>query len=121
MAGTIALAAVVAGLGATAAAATPGQCTVTGYDTFPCEVTLDGGGLTFDLPDGQTFAFALIEPELGMAYIDRNNAEGYDDATGEGYQYVRPKELGEFRPVEGEAGCWVSGGDDFRFCVLVEQ
>lgn len=103
--------------GATAA---PGQCLVTGYETFPCDVALDGGGLAFDLPDGQTFAFALIEPELGVAYIDRNT-EGYDDDTGENYQYVRPKELGEFRPVAGEAGCWASTGDDFRFCVLVEK
>ena len=102
----------VAGVGAmvTLAAAAPGQCTVTGYDTFDCDVALDGGGLTFGLPDGRIFAFTLIEEGVGMAYlIDADAAPG-----------ERPDELREFRAVDGKPGCWARK-ENYEFCVLVQQ
>jgi hypothetical protein len=102
----------VAGCGAmvSLAAAAPGQCMVSGYDTFDCDVALDGGGLTFTLPDGQIFAFTLIEEGVGMAYlIDPKAAPGQ-----------RPAELREFRAVAGEPGCWARD-EDYQFCVLVQQ
>ena len=94
----------------TLAAAAPGQCTVTGYDTFDCEVALDGGGLTFTLPDGKTFAFTLAEDGVGSAFLIEADA-------GPGQV---PDELRDFQPVEGQPGCWARG-DEFEFCVLVEQ
>jgi len=90
----------------TMAGAATGQCSVTGYGTFDCDVTLDGGGLTFDLPDGQTLAFALTEADLGVAYLISADA-----APG-----ALPTELHEFRPIEGEAGCWESTRADYKFC-----
>lgn len=94
----------------TLAAAAPGQCTITGYDTFDCDVALDGGGLTFTLPDGQIFAFTLIEDGVGTAYlIDPEAVPGR-----------RPQELHEFRAVEGKPGCWARE-EDYEFCVLVQQ
>ena len=94
----------------TLAAGAPGQCTVTGYDTFDCDVALDGGGLTFALPDGKTFAFTLVEDGVGTAFLIEADA-------GPGQV---PDELRDFRAVEGKPGCWARG-DDFEFCVLVAQ
>ena len=96
---------------AVAAVAAPGQCTFADYGTFDCEVTVDGGGLTFGLPDGQIFVFAQIEDGEGLGYLI-----GADAKPGE-----RPKELGELVPVDGEPGCWESTGKDYKFCVLVEE
>jgi hypothetical protein len=94
----------------TLAAAAPGQCTLSGYDAFDCDVALDGGGLTFTLPDGQIFAFTLIEEGMGTAYlIDPEAAPGQ-----------RPDELREFEAVEGRPGCWARD-EDYEFCVLVQQ
>ena len=85
----------------TLATAAPGQCTVTGYDAFDCDVALDGGGLTFTLPDGQIFAFTLIEEGMGTAYlIDPEAAPGQ-----------RPDELREFSAIEGKPGCWARDAD----------
>jgi len=94
----------------TAAAATPGQCTVTGYDTFDCDVALDGSGLTFALPDGRTFAFTLTEEGVGTAFLIEPDA-----APGR-----PPEALREFRPVDGKPGCWARD-EDYAFCVLVQQ
>jgi hypothetical protein len=94
----------------TMAAATPGQCTVTGYDTFDCDVALDGGGLTFALPDGTTFAFTLTEEGVGTAFLIAADA-----APGQ-----PPEALHEFRAVDGRPGCWARD-EDYEFCVLVEQ
>jgi hypothetical protein len=111
--------AAVVGLAGSVAAA-PGECMVSGYGTFACDVTLDGGGFTFELPDGQTFAFYLDSEELGVAYIDGNSQAG--DRDGTDYRFVRPRELGEFRPVANVPGCWLSKADEeFRFCVFVVQ
>lgn len=92
-------------------AAAPGQCTVSGYDTFDCDVAMDGGGLTFTLPDGQTFAFALVEENEGLGYLIAPDAR-----PGQ-----RPDELGSFTPAEGEPGCWLGERDIDRFCVLVQN
>jgi len=94
----------------TLAAGAPGQCTVTGYDTFDCDVALDGGGLTFVLPDGKTFAFTLTEDGVGTAFLIAADARPGQV----------PEALREFRAVEGRPGCWARG-DDFEFCVLVAQ
>ncbi|KRA50205.1 hypothetical protein ASD80_16760 [Devosia sp. Root635] len=107
-----AAAVVAAAVGAmvTLAAAAPGQCMVTGYDTFDCDVALDGGGLTFALPDGKTFAFTLTEGGTGSAFLIEADAR-----PGQ-----MPEELRDFRAVDGRPGCWARG-EDFEFCVLVEQ
>ena len=98
------------GMTVSLAAAAPGQCSITGFEPFDCDVALDGGGLTFTLPDGQVFAFTLIEDGVGTAYlIDPDAAPGQ-----------RPDELREFRAVEGKPGCWARD-EDYHFCVLVEQ
>jgi hypothetical protein len=95
---------------AMAASAAPGQCAVTGYGTFDCDVVLDGGGLTFGLPDGGIFAFALVSEAAGEAYlIAPGSAPGQP-----------PQTLRELRPVEGEPGCWARG-DEFEFCALVAE
>jgi hypothetical protein len=96
---------------AVAAVAAPGQCTFADYGTFDCDVTVDGGGLTFGLPDGKTFVFAQIEDGEGLGYLI-----GADAGPG-----ARPKELGELAPANGEAGCWESSDGDYKFCVLVEE
>jgi hypothetical protein len=95
----------------TVASAAPGQCTVSGYDTFDCDVALDGGGLTFALPDGQTFAFALVEEGEGLGYLIAPDARAGQ----------RPDELGTFTPIADEPGCWAGERDVERFCVLVEE
>jgi hypothetical protein len=93
------------------ALAAPGQCSVTGYDTFECDVSVDGGGLTFGLPDGQIFAFALVAADEGLGY-----RIAADAAPGQ-----RPVELGTFRPVEGEPGCWLGERDGTKFCAALVQ
>jgi hypothetical protein len=105
-----ALSVVATGAMTTAAMAAPGQCTVTGYDTFDCDVALDGSGLTFGLPDGRTFAFTLIEEGVGTAFMIAADAR-----PGQ-----LPEELREFRPVDDRPGCWARD-ESFEFCVLVEQ
>jgi hypothetical protein len=103
---------VVAAMGTmgTLAVAAPGQCTVTGYDTFACDVALDGAGLTFALPDGRIFAFTLVEEGVGTAFlVDADAKPGQ-----------RPEELREFSAVADKPGCWARD-EDYEFCVLVEQ
>jgi hypothetical protein len=99
-----------AGVMAGAAWAAPGQCMVSGYETFPCEVAVDGGGVTFGLPDGQVFAFALTAADEGQGYLIAADA-------GPGQP---PDSLGRFTRVPGEDGCWMHD-EDLQFCVLVEQ
>lgn len=94
-----------------AAVAAPGQCTVTGFETFECDVALDGGGLTFALPDGSVLAFALTGDAVGVGYLVAADAKP-------GQQ---PQALGEFRPAETDPGCWSATRRDFEFCVLVAQ
>lgn len=96
------------GLWAGVAQAEPAQCSVNGFDTFECDVARDGGGLTFALPDGRVFAFALVGTGEGMGYL------GAADA-------LYPQELGAMTPAAGAPGCWVGGKDGFAFCVQVAQ
>lgn len=91
------------------ALAVSGQCSLTGYDDFECDVETDGGGLTFALPDGQTFAFALVAEDEGLGYLI-----GADVRPGQ-----VPEELGTFAPIPGEPGCWQAEDDETRFCALV--
>lgn len=96
---------------ATPTLAKDGQCSFTGFGTFDCQVELDGSGLTFELPDGQTFAFAVVAEDEGLGY-----RIAADATPGQ-----RPVELGEFTPVSGEAGCWQSQKDETRFCAAVQE
>ncbi|WP_224703028.1 hypothetical protein [Devosia aquimaris] len=96
---------------AVAATAAPGQCVVRDGAAFDCDVALDGSGLTFALPDGQVFAFALIEDGVGVGYLVAPDA-----APGS-----RPDELGQMVPVPDKPGCWMGGRDDFSFCAQVAQ
>lgn len=89
----------------------PGQCSVTGYDTFDCDVTADGGGITFSLPDGQTFVFAHVADGAGLGYI-----AAVDQRPG-----TYPEELGSFVPVEGEDGCWLGQKNGIKFCAALLQ
>ena len=91
------------------ALAVSGQCSLTGYDAFECDVETDGGGLTFALPDGQTFAFALVEDNEGLGYLIAADAR-----PGQ-----LPEELGTFRPLADDPGCWQAKRDETKFCALV--
>ncbi|KFL29018.1 hypothetical protein JP75_23800 [Devosia riboflavina] len=91
------------------ALAVSGQCSLTGYDEFECEVETDGGGLTFALPDGQTFAFVLVEENEGLGYLIAADAR-----PGQ-----LPGDLGTFAPLAEEPGCWQAERDEVKFCALV--
>lgn len=93
------------------AAAAPGQCMMTGYDDFACDVSVDGGGISFALPDGQLFVFAQQLDGAGLGY-----RIAADVAPGD-----RPDELGAFTPVDGEPGCWFGEKDEITFCAALEQ
>lgn len=84
---------------------------MTGYDTFECDVTVDGGGITFGLPDGQTFVFAHVADGEGLGYLIPADAKPGRS----------PQELGTFKPVEGESGCWAGGKDDMKFCAAISE
>lgn len=105
-------AALVCGLALAApAVAAPGQCSMTGQGEFPCDVTVDGGGITFALPSGETFVFAHEANGEGLAYL----------IAAEPQPGRYPQELGRFVPVEGEAGCWFGAKDEITFCAALEQ
>lgn len=91
----------------TAAFDQPGQCTVTGYGTFDCDVVVDGQSLSFSLPDGGTLAFTLLEPALGVGYLLSPNAKAGQGIT----------EMDGFAPIMDEPGCWAR--DQFEFCAMV--
>ena len=91
------------------ALAVSGQCSLTGYDEFDCDVATDGGGLTFALPDGQTFAFVLVEENQGIGYLIAADAR-----PGQ-----LPEDLGTFAPLPDEPGCWLAERDEAKFCALV--
>lgn len=93
------------------AAAAPGQCLLTGFESFPCDVVVDGASLAFDLPDGRRFAVVFDAAGQGTAFARRPDA-----APG-----TRPDDLGRFEPVEGEPGCWQKLRLQTRFCVMVES
>jgi hypothetical protein len=93
------------------ASAAPGQCVVRDGAAFDCDVAVDGSGLTFALPEGDVFSFALIEDGVGMGYLTAADA-----APG-----ASPLELGRMTPAPDKPGCWVGGRDDFSFCAQVAQ
>ncbi|WEJ34682.1 hypothetical protein [Devosia sp. SD17-2] len=93
------------------AGAAPGLCEMTDYDSFDCDVSVDGGGLTFALPDGQVFAFALTADNEGQGY--RISADARPGQV--------PVELGVFAPIADEPGCWFGARYDIRFCAMVLQ
>lgn len=93
------------------AVAAPGQCSMTGYGEFACDVNVDGGGITFALPDGETFVFAHEADGVGLGYVIPA-----DPQPGR-----RPSELGRFVPVTGQPGCWLGDDDAITFCASLEQ
>ena len=96
------------GLATGIAHAEPAQCSASGFGDFDCELARDGGGLTFALPDGRVFAFALVSDTEGLGYIGAAGA-------------LYPDELGTMTPAPDAPGCWVGGKDDFSFCAQVAQ
>ncbi len=88
-----------------------GQCSVTGFGDFACDLTVDGGGITFALPDGRSFVFAHVSDGEGLGYIS------VADPRPGNY----PEELGAFAPVEGEDGCWFGAKDGITFCAAFLQ
>lgn len=92
----------------TPAMAQPGQCSVTGYGPFACDLVVDGGGFSFALPNGDTLVFTPVDLELGLVFLIPDDAK-----PGQ-----RPRELGEFAAVPNEPGCWIDE-DDYQFCALV--
>jgi hypothetical protein len=86
----------------------PGECSFTGFGDFPCDVSVDGGGMTFALPDGQAFVLAQTEDGAGPGYLLAEDSD-------------RPDELGEFMPLADREGCWLGEEDDITVCVAVEQ
>lgn len=99
------------GVLAGAAMAAPGQCSVTGFAPFDCDVVLDGDGLTFALTDGQVLAFAASDVGKGMVYL----------APADAMPGQPPVALGAFSAKPNAPGCWANGRDDFEFCALVAQ
>jgi hypothetical protein len=93
------------------AMAVPGQCSMTGFGEFPCDVVVDGGGLTFALPDGRALVFAHSGDGQGQGYLIAADAE----------RGQRPEELGMFVPVENELGCWNGAQDEITFCAATAQ
>lgn len=93
------------------AMAVPGQCSMTDYGSFACDVTADGGGITFALPDGQVFVFAHLADGAGQGYLIAADA-----APGR-----LPQALGEFVPVDDEPGCWHDARDTRKFCAAIAQ
>ncbi|WP_323016189.1 hypothetical protein [Devosia sp.] len=89
------------------AMAVPGQCSMTDYGSFACDVTADGGGITFALPDGQVFVFAHVADGAGPGYLI---------APGR-----LPHALGAFEPMPAEPGCWHDAQDKRKFCAAILQ
>lgn len=105
-------AALVCGLALAApVAAAPGQCSMTGYGEFACDVTVDGGGITFALPSGETLVFVHEADGEGPGFL-----MAAEPQPGRG-----PRELGRFAPAEGQDGCWFGAKDDITFCAALEQ
>lgn len=90
------------------AMAEPGQCSMTDYGSFECDVTADGGGVSFALPDGQVFVFVHVAEGAGPAFLISEPGRV-------------PHALGDFAPVEGEPGCWHNEADTRKFCAAILQ
>ena len=84
---------------------------MTGFSDFACDVSVDGGGLTFGLPDGTGLVFAHLADGEGLGYRVTSDAE----------PGRRPEELGMFAPIEDRPGCWYGAEDDITFCAAIAQ
>ncbi|KKB10018.1 hypothetical protein [Devosia chinhatensis] len=93
------------------ASAAPGQCSLSGIGEFSCDVSVDGGGITFSLPDGRLFVFAHVSNGEGLAYI----------GSGEPSPGQYPSELGAFVPAQDRAGCWMQEDGEMTFCAALLQ
>jgi len=89
----------------------PGQCSITGQGLFDCDVTVDGGGITFALPSGETFVFAHEADGEGLGYL----------IPAEPQPGRYPQELGRFAPIAEEPGCWLGDKDGTKFCAALVQ
>lgn len=84
---------------------------MTGYGTFDCDVSADGGGLTFGLPDGATFVLGVDAEGTGTGYrIEADAAPGR-----------QPEGLGHFDPIPGKPGCWLGTREGTEICAAIEQ
>jgi len=90
------------------AMAEPAQCTVSELGSFDCALARDGSGLTFALPDGRVFSFALVGDGEGLGYLSAPDS-------------AYPAELGTLTPDPDAPGCWVGGKDGFGFCAQVAR
>lgn len=105
-------AALICGLALAApAVAAPGQCSMTGQGEFDCDVNVDGGGITFALPNGETFVFAHEADGEGLGYL----------ISAEPEPGSRPQELGRFAPLGGQDGCWFGDRNEITFCAALAQ
>lgn len=105
---------------ATPALAERAYCTFADDPWYECEIRVRPHSFEFDLLDGGTLLLHHTGPGVGEVMLLPHNVEDYDDPKTEDYQSVRPWELGEFRPVPGEEGCWQGLRDVDRFCVRLE-
>ncbi|WP_169195126.1 hypothetical protein [Devosia sp. MC1541] len=88
-----------------------GECSLTGYDSFACDVAVDGGGITFALPNGDTFVFAHEADGAGLGYVI-----AADSQPGRS-----PAQLGRFFPVADRDGCWFAPIKEITFCASIAE
>ncbi|MBJ7576989.1 hypothetical protein JHC09_03705 [Devosia sp. MC532] len=88
-----------------------GECSLTGYDSFACDVAVDGGGITFALPNGDTFVFAHEADGAGPGYVI-----AADSQPGRS-----PAQLGRFFPVADRDGCWFAPIKEITFCASIAE
>lgn len=84
---------------------------MTGQGEFACDVNVDGGGITFVLPSGETFVFAHEADGQGLGYL----------IPAEPQPGRIPEELGHFVPLDDQAGCWFGEKQEITFCAALEQ
>lgn len=88
-----------------------GECSFTGFDSFACDVAVDGGGITFELPSGDVFVFAHEGDEVGLGYLIAANSQPGRS----------PNQLGRFMPMAHEDGCWYAPEKEITFCARIAE
>lgn len=88
-----------------------GECSFTGFDSFACDVAVDGGGITFELPSGDVFVFAHEGDEVGLGYLIAANSQPGRS----------PTQLGRFMPMAHEDGCWYAPEKEITFCARIAE